>query len=117
MHSSTEPISALQELRAVYVWRLEVQVSGSPSQMTKPAIERVLKRSSSIGEASGEGTDWSCGPHLALVNGVMIDGFRGNWTKDSIFELFLLENWIPRSDVPLTYLTESIWPGKQLLVY
>jgi len=67
-------------------------VSGPPSQMTKPAIERVLKRSSSIRGAFGAGTDWSFGPQFASVNGVMIDGFSGNWTKDSKFELFLLEN-------------------------
>ena len=96
-------------------------MSGPPSQMTKPAIERVLKRSSSIGAAFGAGTDWSCGPQLALVNGVMIFGLSGNWTKDSIFELFLLENSMPRSEVPfryrMVYLTESIWPGEQLLLY
>jgi len=81
----------------------------------------VLNRSSSIRGASESGTDWSCGPQLALVNGLMIDGLRGNWTKDSVIELFLLENWIPRSDVTLryriVYLTESIWPGEQLLLY
>ena len=78
-------------------------MSRLPSQMTNPAIERVLNRSSSIGGASGAGIDWFCGPQLASVNGVMIDGFRGNWTKDSIFESFLLENSIPRSDLPLRY--------------
>jgi len=57
VHSSTELISASQKLRAVYVWCLEDQVSGPPSQMTKPAIERVLNRSSSIGGAFGRGTD------------------------------------------------------------
>ena len=88
--------------------------------MTKPAIERVLNRSSLIGGAFGAGTDWSCEPQLASVSGVMIFGSSGNLTKDSIFELFLLENSMPRSAVPfryrMAYLTESIWPGEQLFL-
>ena len=51
----------------------------------------------------------------------MIDGSRENWTKDSMLEFTLLENWMPRSDVPLryriVYLTASMWPEDQLLLY
>jgi len=121
VHLSTEPISASQELRAVKVWRWEDQVSSPPSQITKPAMERVLKRSSWMGGSSGYGTDWSCGPQFASVNRVMRDGSRGNWTKDSMLEYILLENWMPRSNVPLrywiVYLTASMWLGEQSLLY
>ena len=84
-------------------------------------MEGVLNRSFSMGGSSGSGTDWSCGPQFVSVNGVMMDGSSGNWRNDSMLELMLLENWILRSDAPLrylmAYLTASMWPGEQLLLY
>ena len=69
-----------------------------------------------MGGSSGKRTDWSCGAQFASVNGVMMDGSKGNWTKDSILEYILLENWMLRSDVPLkyqiAYLIELMWPGE-----
>ena len=67
-------------------------------------MEHVLKRSSSMGGLFGSGTDWSCGPQFTSINGVMMDGSSRNWTKDSMLEFILLENWMLRSDVPLRYL-------------
>jgi len=121
VHWSTEPISASVELRAVYVWRLAAQSTGPPSQITKPAMERDLKRSRKIGGSSGCGTDWSCGPQLESVRAVRESGSKGNLTKDSSADEDLLENLMPRSAVSMryrmAYLAESIWPGEHLLLY
>ena len=59
VQSSTEPILACAELRAVYVWRLDWHVRGMLSQMTKPAMKRLLNSSSNMGSLVSFGTDWS----------------------------------------------------------
>ena len=52
--------------------------------------ERDLDLNSSNGWSSGLGFDWSCGPQLASVNGVMIWVWRGNLMNASIFGFIVL---------------------------
>ena len=73
---------------------------GPVNGATKPDYKagdgaRDLKRSRKIGESSGFGTDWSCGPHqLESIMAVREDASKGNLTKDSRLEEDLLENLI-----------------------
>ena len=94
-HLSTAPISACAELCAVYVWRLDTQSMGPPSQTTCPAMDRLLKRSRRIGLSSSFCTDWFCGPQFASVRPCSCVGSSGNWTNDSMWLLFRLLNFMP----------------------
>ena len=64
-------------------------------------MERALNRSSSGGVFPCFGLDWSCGPQLASVNGVVVLGEIGKWRNDSRCSLGQLEKVMPKSFVPL----------------
>ena len=66
-----------------------------------PEIDRLLKRSR--GGLSGFGLDWSCGPQLASVKGVICVGSSGNLTKTSSAEFLLLVKEMPKCFVPFKY--------------
>ena len=68
----------------------------------KPESDRDLKSLS--GGSFGLGLDWSCGPQLASVNGVIVWFGRGNFINASIFGFFVLWNAIPSVFVPFRYL-------------
>ena len=67
-----------------------------------PDTERLLNRSR--GGSLGLGLDWSCGPQLASVKGVIFYGSSGNFTNASSLELLRLVKEIPRFLVPFKYL-------------
>ena len=79
-----------------------------------PDIERLLKRSR--GGAFGLGFDWSCGPQLASVNGVIFVGSSGNLTKASSLELRPLVNEMPRYLVPFRYRPTCLHASKWAFV-
>ena len=100
-HSSVAQISASAELRAVMVYLLDIQCSGPLVYMMKPDRERLLKSSS--GGSFGFGFDWSWGPQLASVKGVVVWGSIRNFTKEDKLLLMRLWNAIPMDLVPLIW--------------
>ena len=77
VHSSTAYISALVELRAVIVWRLEHQWTGPPSQMTNPDIDLDLNRSS---------CSWWCGLGVDASWGSLVPVTRAAFEAVQCFE-------------------------------
>ena len=88
VHSSVAYISASAELWAVMVCRFDCQCIGPFSHMINPESDRVLKRSR--GGAFFVGLDWSWGPQLASVNGVIDVVLTGNLTKALMVGFWLL---------------------------
>ena len=101
------------------VCRFDIQWIGPFDHIIKPDIDRLLK--SSRGGSFGFDFDWSWGPQLASVKGVMDLGLIENLANASNLKLRLLVNSIPRCLVPLRqqppYLNVSRCPFVALWIY